>query len=82
MKTLIVWTDFEGLPELFLVDGDYRHLNNVIINAGRNISLEKELDVLMCSEEGIPKLTAIVGWPMHIASIVDAVFVIRCGLDL
>lgn len=83
MKTLIIWSDFEDFPKLFLLDGDYRHLNDTILNTSVGGLAQRELDKLMhCPDTGEFLHKAIDDpWPLHISSIVDAAYVIRCGIS-
>lgn len=59
LKTFIQFTDFENWPQYFLVDGDYSHLNDVLVNsADTPTELQDEaIDLLLDSETGVIKLT-------------------------
>ncbi len=78
MKTLIIWSDFEELPELYVVDGDYRHLDEIVINiCDQDPAKEKELTELMYTDGYIlhvpldPKALGTCGGQFD--------YVIRCG---
>lgn len=51
MKTIIIYSDFQDLPKFFVVDGDYSHLNNVVVNNTNNAQLEDELIALLFDEK-------------------------------
>lgn len=57
MKTLIMYNQFNSfisnVPEIlfFELEGDYRHLDQVFINSGDNLSKEDELFKLLILEE-------------------------------
>lgn len=43
MKTIIFWTDFENLTQFAIVEGDYRHLDETIINCTDDEKHDREL---------------------------------------
>jgi hypothetical protein len=88
-KTLIIWSDFIDLPKLFMVNGDYRHLDGVVVNTYEDEDKEKELISLMYDDKMKIKLTAVErefegdrARPILMSSIVDAQFIIQCGFAL
>lgn len=61
MKTLIHFCDFENWPEFYIVDGNYSHLNDVLINSTDSPEhLQDEASNLLFDQEtGCIKLTEV-----------------------
>lgn len=56
MKTLVL---FEEIPEksfFFVLEGDYRYLNNIYINASGDKEKAEELNSLVYTNEGLVKV--------------------------
>lgn len=47
MKTLVVYSDFLDLPKLFILDGDLRKFDGLIVNCTEDFDLQKEFLDLM-----------------------------------
>lgn len=54
MKTALIYSeDYDLIPQFFVIDGDYRHLNNVFINGvDQDETKTDALNSLMYSEDG------------------------------
>jgi len=50
MKTVVIYSNFEDLPKYFVVDGNYSHLDNIVVNNCTNQKLEEELIRLLFDE--------------------------------
>lgn len=50
MKTVVIYSNFEDLPKYFVVDGNYSHLDNIVVNDCTNQKLEEELIRLLFDE--------------------------------
>jgi hypothetical protein len=83
-KTLVIWSDFQELPQAFLLNGNLSHLNGVIINDSGNKALEAELNSLMYNDEGYLKHEPVDVWAQPLSQTVGpfADYCIRCGFAL
>ena len=52
MKTFAIYETFESQCRLLILDGDYRHLNDVIINCGDYTDSHSQLHDLLFDEDG------------------------------
>lgn len=78
MKTVFIWDEMQGELKFFVVDGDYRHLNNIYINTVDNEEQQDQLnEVLGYDEQGQPKITMLTEFPVQ--EVKDGAFVVVAG---
>lgn len=65
MKTVVIYSNFEDLPKYFVVDGNYSHLDNIVVNNCTNQKLEEELIGLLFDEKYMFKQKAFDSFPIH-----------------
>lgn len=91
-KTVIVFSNFQTLPTFHLVEGDYSHLNYVVINAGHEDEqymeqgdleaeklLEEELKNLLYDNDSKSKYSALDLDELREAMLNPENTVINCG---
>lgn len=76
MKTLVLFEEVPVKSFFFVLEGDYRHLNNVYINAGHNEEKAAELNALVYTSEGVVKVDELD------EPIKDWDYFIKCGFIL
>lgn len=78
MKTVFIWDEMQGEMKFFVVEGDYRHLNNIYINGSDDDNLVDQLnEVIDYDAEGNPKVIMLTEFPVQ--DVKDGAFVIVAG---
>jgi hypothetical protein len=78
MKTVFIWDEMVGEIKFFVVDGDYRHLNNIYINGSDDDEkLDQLNEILAYDDAGKPKVTMLTEFPAQ--DVKDGAFVIVAG---
>lgn len=57
MKTLFIYNSFDNMAEFFILDGDYSHLDDTIINEVGNEDKANELNDLLFNKDGYSRVT-------------------------
>jgi hypothetical protein len=82
LRTLVIFTEVpDEHPKFVFLEGDYRYLNGVYINAGENEEKEQEVLKLFYGPKG-EFLQPVVESPVKLTHVQDADFVIHCGFYL
>jgi len=79
MKTVVIWDTMEADIKFFVLEGDYRHLDQVYLNSCGEDQIEEKQDelndVLAYDEHGRPKVKMLDSFPLE----EKPDFVVVCG---
>jgi len=78
MKTVFIWDELQGELQFFVVNGDFRHLNNTYINSVEDEDKQDELNkILAYDNEGNPEVTMLTEFPIQ--EVKDGAYVVVAG---
>jgi len=78
MKTVFIWDELQGELQFFVVEGDFRHLNNTYINSVEDEDKQDELNkILAYDNEGKPEVTMLTEFPIQ--EVKDGAYVVVAG---
>lgn len=77
MQTIIIWDTIGMSPiQFFVLDGDYRQLSNIYINAGDNQVLEDKLYDLIYDGDGLYVQTPLKNFPSDVFNQTNTVVIV------
>jgi hypothetical protein len=67
-RTLFLYNEFEGLVKFFILEGNYSHLDDVLLNEAvedaEDIKLQDELNTILFESDGKLKVTLLDKFPL------------------
>ncbi len=81
MKTIIVWNTFQEFAKFVVLDGDYRHLDEVCVGSvGDEDKQEELMQVLNYNDEtGLAEFEELKEFPLDVVRGESEVYVINAG---
>lgn len=80
MKTIVIWQDFQELPTFIVLEGNYSHLDGVVIGTVDDEEKQEELASLLWDpDSGDIRVKYVDNPPYHVLT-EDGYIIIRAGL--